>query len=96
MITLNVQVGVNPLINHRPKQVYKNPLCTFIYTIGDHGEVVAWRDLHPVFQMCPSLNAEADKLTSIVATQIRNIDQIKQTIKLVTLHNDNRLRVWSQ
>jgi len=46
--------------------------------------------------MCPSLNAEADKLLCIVSAQIRDIDQINQTIKIITLHNDNRLRIWTE
>jgi hypothetical protein len=34
MITLNVQIGVNPIINHKPKQLYKDSKCRFVYTIG--------------------------------------------------------------
>lgn len=37
MITLNVQIGVNPIINHRPKQLFTNSLCRFTYTIGENG-----------------------------------------------------------
>lgn len=96
MIALNVQIGVNPLINHKPKQLYSHPLSSFNFTIGENGEVVAWRRQDPVFQMCPSLNAEADRLVAIVAVLVRDIEQVKQTRKLVTLHNDNRLRVWAE
>jgi hypothetical protein len=45
MITLNVQIGVNPIINHKPKQLYKDSKCRFTYTIGENGEMVAWKDL---------------------------------------------------
>lgn len=45
--------------------------------------------------MCPSLNAEADRLIAITAILIRDIEQVKQTRKIITLHNDNRLRVWA-
>ena len=73
MITLNVQLGVNPLINHKPRQVYQDPNTPFAYTIGENGEMVAWRANTPVFQMCPSLNAEADKLVAITTVLIRDI-----------------------
>ena len=96
MITLNVQIGVNPIINHKPKQLYKDSKCRFTYTIGENGEMVAWKDLQPYYQMCPSLNAEADKLIAITAASIRDIEQVKQTKKIVTLHNDNRLRIWAE
>jgi hypothetical protein len=96
MITLNVQLGVNPLINHKPRQAFVDPLCTFTFTVGENGEVVAWRGRLPLFQMCPSLNAEADRLVALTAVLVRDIDQVKQTRKLVTLHNDNRLRVWAE
>jgi hypothetical protein len=96
MITLNVQIGVNPLINHKPKQVYAHPLCSFTFTVGENGELVAWRGLDPVFQMCPSLNAEADRLVALTAVLVRDIEQVRQTRKLVTLHNDNRLRLWAE
>ena len=46
--------------------------------------------------MCPSLNAEADKLIAITTASIRDIEQVKQTKKIVTLHNDNRLRIWAE
>lgn len=46
--------------------------------------------------MCPSLNAEADKLLCITAAKIRDIDQINQTVKIITLHNDQRLRIWTE
>lgn len=96
MITLNVQLGVNPMISHRPRQLYIDPECPLVFTVGDNGELVAWRGLVPVFQMCPSLSAEADRLLAVTAILLRDIEQLKQTRKLVTLHNDNRLRVWAQ
>jgi hypothetical protein len=46
--------------------------------------------------MCPSLNAEADRLITITTILIRDIEQVKQTRKLITLHNDNRLRIWAE
>lgn len=46
--------------------------------------------------MCPSLNAEADRLVAVTGVLIRDIEQARQTRKLITLHNDNRLRVWAQ
>ena len=58
--------------------------------------MVAWKSATPLFHMCPSLNAEADRLKAITAANIREVDQIRQGHKLVTLHNDNRLRVWAQ
>lgn len=42
MITLNAQVGVNPLTNHRPQSIYRHPACRHTYTIGENGEMVAW------------------------------------------------------
>ena len=57
---------------------------------------MAWRKSEPMFQMCPSLNAEADRLVAVTAVLVREIEQVKQTRKLVTLHNDNRLRVWAE
>ena len=44
MITINVQVGVNPLVNHRPLYVYRHPACHYCFTVGEDGEVVAWND----------------------------------------------------
>jgi hypothetical protein len=44
MITLNLQVGVNPLINHKPISLFTHPACRFAYTIGDNGELVAWNN----------------------------------------------------
>ena len=96
MITLNVQLGVNPLISHHPRQLYRDPSCPLAFTVGDNGEMVGWRGLVPVFQMCPSLSAEADRLLAVTAVLLRDIEQLKQTHKLVTLHNDSRLRVWAQ
>jgi hypothetical protein len=49
MITLNAQVGVNPLINHRPLSLFQHPTCRYIYTIGENGEMVAWDNESPVF-----------------------------------------------
>jgi hypothetical protein len=37
MITLNVQIGVNPLSNHRPLRVYRHPACHFCFTVGENG-----------------------------------------------------------
>lgn len=34
MIALNVQIGVNPIINHKPTHLYAHPLSRFTYTIG--------------------------------------------------------------
>lgn len=95
MITLNVQLGVNPMVSHKPNQLYIDPECPLVFTVGDNGELVAWRDLTPVFQMCPSLSAEADRLLAVTSILLRDIEQLKQTRKLMTLHNDNRLRVWA-
>lgn len=95
MITLNLQLGVNPLINHKPRKAHRDPNTPFTYTIGENGEIVAWRSNTPGFQMCPSLNAEADKLVAIATVLIRDIEQAKQTPKIATLHNDNRLRLWT-
>lgn len=96
MITLNVQIGVNPLVNHKPKQLYAHPLSAFAFTLGENGEIVAWRKGDPIYQMCPSLNAEADRLIALTAIMVRDIEQVKQTRKIITLHNDNRLRVWAE
>lgn len=96
MLTLNAQVGVNPLINHRPLSVYRHPACHYCYTIGENGEIVAWDNLEPIFQMCPSVNAEADRLLVLTAARVRAVEKAKEVVRLITIHNDNRLRVWSQ
>ncbi len=46
--------------------------------------------------MCPSVNAEADKLLVLTAARVRAVEKAKEVIRLITIHNDNRLRVWSQ
>lgn len=74
MITLNAQVGVNPLLNHRPISIYRHPSCTYTFTIGQNGELVAWKEKEPVFQMCPSVNAEADKLLVLTAVKLRAVE----------------------
>jgi hypothetical protein len=95
MITLNVQLGVNPLISHRPTQIYSHPNSHIQFTAGENGELVAWQNNQPIFQMCPSVNAEADKLDALTIGYVRDIDQARQTVKIITLHNDNRLRIWA-
>ena len=96
MITINVQVGVNPLVNHRPLYVYRHPACHYCFTVGEDGEVVAWNDEQPVFEMCPSVNAEADRLLVLTAARVRAVQKAAEVVRLITIHNDNRLRVWSQ
>ena len=95
MITLNVQLWVHPLISHRPKHIYSHPNYQLKFTVGENGELVAWENNQPVFQMCPSVNAEADKLEAITFGYVREVDQARQTVKIITLHNDNRLRIWA-
>jgi len=51
--------------------------------------------MRPLFQMCPSVNAEADRMIALTTVPLRDIDQIREGIKLITLHNDNRLRIWA-
>ena len=46
--------------------------------------------------MCPSVNAEADKLLVLTAVRLRAVEKAKAVVRLLTIHNDNRLRVWSQ
>jgi hypothetical protein len=58
--------------------------------------MVAWKDQEPVFQMCPSVNAEADKLLVLTAAKLRAVEKAMAVIRLITIHNDNRLRIWSQ
>lgn len=96
MITLNAQVGVNPLINHRPQSLFRHPACRYAYTVGESGELVAWDGDEPLFEMCPSVNAEADKLLVLTAARVRAVEKAKEVTRLITIHNDNRLRLWSQ
>jgi len=46
--------------------------------------------------MCPSVNAEADKLLVLTAARLRAVEKAKTVVRLITIHNDNRLRIWSQ
>ena len=67
-----MQIGVNPLINHRPLYLYQHPACHFTFTVGENGELVAWQGTQPIFQMCPSVNAEADRLLVLTAARVRD------------------------
>ena len=82
MITLNAQVGVNPLVNHRPQSIYRHSACRHLYTVGESGEMVAWHGDEPLFEMCPSVNAEADKLLVLTAARVRAVEKAKEVIKL--------------
>ena len=46
--------------------------------------------------MCPSVNAEADTLITVTAAKMRAIEKAITVTRLLTIHNDNRLRIWSQ
>ena len=46
--------------------------------------------------MCPSVNAEADRLIAMTAAKMRAIEKATTVIRIITIHNDNRLRIWSQ
>jgi hypothetical protein len=46
--------------------------------------------------MCPSVNAEADKLMVITSAKLRSIEKATAMVRIITIHNDNRLRIWSQ
>jgi len=46
--------------------------------------------------MCPSVNAEADTLITLTAAKMRAIEKADTVTRLLTIHNDNRLRIWSQ
>lgn len=46
--------------------------------------------------MCPSVNAEADRLLVLTAARVRAVEKSQQVVRIITIHNDNRLRVWSQ
>ena len=57
--------------------------------------MVAWEGNEPVFEMCPSVNAEADTLITLTAAKMRAIEKAITVTRLLTIHNDNRLRIWS-
>ena len=46
--------------------------------------------------MCPSVNAEADKLLVITSAKLRSIEKATAMVRIITIYNDNRLRIWSQ
>lgn len=46
--------------------------------------------------MCPSVNAEADNLLVITSAKLRSIEKATAMVRIITIHNDNRLRIWSQ
>jgi hypothetical protein len=46
--------------------------------------------------MCPSVNAEADRLLVLTAVKVRAVEKAQEVIRIITIHNDLRLRVWSQ
>jgi hypothetical protein len=49
MINMNIQIGVNPLVNHSPSKLFKSPQSKFNFTLGVNGETVAWNNLKPIY-----------------------------------------------
>jgi hypothetical protein len=95
MITLNLQIGPNPLAAHKPKALLTHPATPRLFTLGEDGDLVAWQEQRPLFQLCPSLSYESDRLLAATIACLRQPDQVRPALRLATLHSDNRLRIWA-
>jgi hypothetical protein len=42
MITLSMEIGINPIINHRPVSIFKHLNSSLHFSIGEYGEIVSW------------------------------------------------------
>lgn len=95
MIKLSAQIGSNPLRYHNPISCKSSG--TYLLTVGENGEIVGWRlpTLEPLYLVISSALADTDGLIDMIITPLRLITNEVTSNKIVAIHNDDRIRVYT-